>query len=191
MTVSEETPPDWYEDNLETCLSKLITANHILHRLKVLDGYGHVSVRSPDNDDTFFISHNVSPALVSSQSDLLEFHVKDGSPVDRDSKIGWSERYGHSEIYKRFPAVNCVIHSHSSDVLPFTVNSVPLKPLIHMAGFLGRCHSITPQPDSLQLPQVLNLTPSTRQRSPGLGYSNRLLIRPGLRAQLQEQPGKP
>ena len=145
MTVSEETPPDWYEDNLQTSLSKLVTANHILHSLKVLNGYGHVSVRSPDNDGTFFVSHNVSPALVSSRSDLLEFYVEDGSPVDKDRKIGWSERYGHSELYKRFPAVNSVIHSHSADVLPFTVSNVPLKPLIHMAGFLGEHRFLFPR----------------------------------------------
>ena len=142
--MSEETPPDWYEDNLETSLSKLITANHILHNLKISDSYSHISVRSPDNDDAFFISHNVSPALVSSRSDLLEFSVKDGSPVDKDSQIGWSERYGHSEIYKRFPAVNCVVHSRSADVLPYTVCNVPLKPLTHMAGFLGRCPFLFP-----------------------------------------------
>ena len=67
----------------------------------------------------------------------MEFRIEDGSPADTTLKIGWSERYIHSEIYKRFPAVNSVVHSHSSDVLPYTVADVTLRPMIHMAGFLG------------------------------------------------------
>lgn len=38
-----------YNSQLET----LILANHILHYHQVLDAYGHVSVRHPDNPDVF------------------------------------------------------------------------------------------------------------------------------------------
>lgn len=33
--------------------------------------------------------------------------------------------------------MNSVVHSHSEDVLPFAIAGVPLKPVYHMAGFLG------------------------------------------------------
>jgi ribulose-5-phosphate 4-epimerase/fuculose-1-phosphate aldolase len=33
--------------------------------------------------------------------------------------------------------VQCVIHSHAEDVLPYVVSGVPLRPVYHMAGFLG------------------------------------------------------
>lgn len=43
----------------------------------------------------------------------------------------------HSEIYKRFPTVNAIAHSHSTDVLPYCINAVPLRSSIHTTGFLG------------------------------------------------------
>lgn len=33
--------------------------------------------------------------------------------------------------------MQCVIHSHAEDVLPYVVSGVPLRPVYHMAGFLG------------------------------------------------------
>ena len=77
------------------------------------------------------------PALVSSHSDLIKYHVSDGSPVDPQSKKGYQERFIHSEIYKRFPEINSVIHSHSEAVLPYTMNGVAMKPTFHIAGFRG------------------------------------------------------
>jgi ribulose-5-phosphate 4-epimerase/fuculose-1-phosphate aldolase len=38
---------------------------------------------------------------------------------------------------KRYPDVNAVVHSHSEDVLPYTVISTAPEPMYHMAGFLG------------------------------------------------------
>jgi ribulose-5-phosphate 4-epimerase/fuculose-1-phosphate aldolase len=75
--------------------------------------------------------------MASAAADLVEFKIEDGAPVGPESGIRWPERYIQSEIYKRFAGINCVVHSHSSDVLSFTVSGVPLKPVIHMAGFWG------------------------------------------------------
>jgi hypothetical protein len=76
------------------------------------------------------------PALVASADDLMEFKIEDGEPKD-GKKIGLSERYIHSEIYKRFSDVNSVMHSHSADVFLYTVSEVPLKPVAQIVGFLG------------------------------------------------------
>jgi ribulose-5-phosphate 4-epimerase/fuculose-1-phosphate aldolase len=57
--------------------------------------------------------------------------------VDPKSKKGYQERFIHSEIYKRFPHVNSVVHSHSEAVLPYTMSGVPMRPTFHIAGFLG------------------------------------------------------
>jgi ribulose-5-phosphate 4-epimerase/fuculose-1-phosphate aldolase len=38
---------------------------------------------------------------------------------------------------KRYPDVNAVVHSHSEDVLPYTVINTEPEPVYHMAGFLG------------------------------------------------------
>ncbi|EKD19893.1 class II Aldolase and Adducin domain-containing protein [Drepanopeziza brunnea f. sp. 'multigermtubi' MB_m1] len=83
------------------------------------------------------MSGDKAPALVSSQADLIPYNVSDASPVDPKSKKGYQERFIHSEIYKRFPHVNSVVHSHSEAVLPYTMSGVPMRPTFHIAGFLG------------------------------------------------------
>jgi ribulose-5-phosphate 4-epimerase/fuculose-1-phosphate aldolase len=83
------------------------------------------------------MSADSAPALVSSPSDLVHYRVADSSPVEPGAKKGYQERFIHSEIYKRFPEVNSVVHSHSEAVLPYTMSGVPMKPAFHIAGFLG------------------------------------------------------
>jgi ribulose-5-phosphate 4-epimerase/fuculose-1-phosphate aldolase len=81
----------------------------------------------------------MAPGVVSSSEDLIEYYVADGSTVDPNAKKGYSERFIHGEMFKKFPAVNCVIHSHAEAVLPYVTSGVPLLPVFHMAGFLGGC----------------------------------------------------
>ena len=81
---------------------------------------------------------NTAPANVASHKDLVQYHVSDASPVDPNAPRGYVERYIHSEIYKRYPQVNGVIHSHAPETVPYGITSVPLRPCIHMAGFLGK-----------------------------------------------------
>lgn len=116
----------------------LITANHILHYNKVVDAYGHISFRDPSDASIFIMSGDKAPALVASPADLIQYWVKDSSPVDPKAKKGYQERFIHSEIYKRFSEINSVVHSHSETVLPYTMSGVPMKPAFHIAGFLGK-----------------------------------------------------
>jgi ribulose-5-phosphate 4-epimerase/fuculose-1-phosphate aldolase len=94
------------------------------------------------------MSGDRAPALVSSVHDLINYHVKDGSPVDPGSTKGYQERFIHSEIYKRFPDINSVIHSHSAAVLPYTMSGVEMKPVFHIAGFLGIRNTPSDQDDA-------------------------------------------
>jgi ribulose-5-phosphate 4-epimerase/fuculose-1-phosphate aldolase len=76
--------------------------------------------------------------MVSSPADLIHYNVSDSSPVDPHAQKGYSERFIHGEIFKRFGSVNCVIHSHAEEVLPYVVSmGVKLKAVYHMSGFLG------------------------------------------------------
>nr|POF15299.1 decarboxylase tropj [Quercus suber] len=119
-------------------LRTLITANHILHYHSVVDAFGHISVRNPQDPNTFFLSRSLAPALVSSREDLEEYRISDASPVvEKEGKKGYVERYIHSEIYKRYKGVNSVVHAHNEAVLPFSISSVPLQPVFHMAGVCG------------------------------------------------------
>ena len=125
------------ETALQLALRTLITASHICHHYGVLDAYGHISVRNPNNQSTFFLSQDLPPALISAADDLVEYYIENAEPVDPNAPKGYSERLIHSETMKKFAHVNSVVHSHSQDVLPFAISDVPLKSAIHMAGFLG------------------------------------------------------
>jgi hypothetical protein len=59
----------------------LITANHILHYHGIVDAYGHISIRHPQNPAIYLMSGYMAPALVSSSDDLIEYWVKDSEPV--------------------------------------------------------------------------------------------------------------
>ncbi|ORY55879.1 class II aldolase and Adducin N-terminal domain-containing protein [Pseudomassariella vexata] len=122
---------------LTTIYRKLITGSHILHYHNVLDAYGHLSCRHPFKPDLFIMSRESAPAIISSPADLVHYHISDASPVDPNSPKGFSERHIHSEIYKAYPSLQSVIHSHTDSVIPYTITGIPLRPCSHMAGFLG------------------------------------------------------
>jgi len=117
----------------------LISANHILHYHGLVDAFGHVSVRHPFNSTIYIIAayDPGAPALVSSRDDFIEYFTDGSRPVYDGQPRGYSERFIHGEIYARFPSVQCVVHSHSEAVIPFTAAGIPVKPVFHMAGFLG------------------------------------------------------
>ncbi|KAK4696938.1 hypothetical protein P7C71_g1043, partial [Lecanoromycetidae sp. Uapishka_2] len=123
--------------NTPSHIRDLITANHILHHHSIVDAYGHISLRNPSNPKTFYLSHSIAPALVDSRHDLVEYHVEDAMPVKSGVAEGYKERFIHSEILKRYPGVNAVVHSHAESVIPYGISGVPMKAVYHMGGFLG------------------------------------------------------
>lgn len=128
---------DWGEQDVTELKRKLITANHILHNQDIVDAYGHISVRHPQKRDVYIMSGYMAPALVKSSDDLIEYHVKDSSTVDPSAKKGYAERFIHGEIFRVYPEVNCVVHSHAEAVLPYVAADVRMMAVFHMAGFLG------------------------------------------------------
>jgi ribulose-5-phosphate 4-epimerase/fuculose-1-phosphate aldolase len=119
-----------------TRIADLVTANHILASLGIVDGFGHISVRSANNPNHYFISRSRAPALVTAD-DVMEIDLDD-NPIDARGRTSYLERFIHSEVYKARPDVISVVHSHSPSVIPFSVSQVPLRPVSHMAGFLVR-----------------------------------------------------
>lgn len=122
---------------LKQVFRDFINGCHILHYHRVLDAYGHLSVRHPHHKDRMFMSRYIAPATISSERDLVEYYIDTAEPVDPNSPKGYSERCIHSEVMKKYPEVNSVIHSHSEAVVPYTISGVPMQPCFHMAGFLG------------------------------------------------------
>jgi ribulose-5-phosphate 4-epimerase/fuculose-1-phosphate aldolase len=102
----------------------------------------------------------MAPGVVSSSADLIEYYISDGSTVDPKAKKGYSERFIHGELFKRFPDVNCVIHSHAEAVLPYVTSGVPLLPVFHMAGFLGELCCCDPEVESSRAKSIIRPNPS-------------------------------
>ena len=116
-----------------------VTANRILAQHGVLDAYGHVSVRHPEEPGHFLLSRSMAPELVTA-SDIMEFGL-DGRPVGRDLRKPHLETPIHSEIYRARPDVMAIVHSHAPPVIPFCASTVPLRPIYHMSSFLA---TVTP-----------------------------------------------
>ena len=113
----------------------LVAANRILVQQGVLDGYGHVSVRDNRRSDRFLMSRSLAPEMVTA-ADILEYDLE-GNAIDARGRESYQELFIHSAIYAARPDVQAVVHNHSPSVIPFGVSSVPLRPLYHMAAFLG------------------------------------------------------
>src|SRR5665213_474998 len=116
-------------------VEELVLANQILVDQGVIDAYGHVSVRDPQNPNHFLLARHI-PAIAVTAADIVEYDF-DANPVDGSDAIGYSERFIHSEIYRARPNVMAIVHTHAPDLIPFTTTATPLRPMYHMAGFLG------------------------------------------------------
>ena len=116
-------------------LRNLVIGNRILAHEGVVDAFGHISVRHPDNPERFLMSRSRSPELVSFD-DLMEFTL-DGEPVDARGRTAYSERYIHAAILEARPDVNSVVHNHAYEVIPFGVTGVRLRPMFHTAARMG------------------------------------------------------
>jgi ribulose-5-phosphate 4-epimerase/fuculose-1-phosphate aldolase len=120
---------------LDDTLRDLVLANRILAYEDVVDAYGHVSVRSPNDPGRYYISVSRSPELVT-REDIVECSL-DGRPVRSESRPLYIERFIHGAIYEARPEVMSVVHSHALEVLPFSISPTPLRPVLHSAGALG------------------------------------------------------
>ena len=59
----------------------MVIANRILAHEGVVDGFGHVRLRHPDNPERYLLSQSRSPELVT-LSDIMEFTLE-GEPIDQ------------------------------------------------------------------------------------------------------------
>jgi HCOMODA/2-hydroxy-3-carboxy-muconic semialdehyde decarboxylase len=116
-------------------IDDLVSANHILFKEGVVDGFGHVSVRDERAPERFLLSRSLAPGRVRAR-DILEFGL-DGEPLNARGRRPYLERFIHSEIYRARPDVVAVVHNHSPALIPFGITGTALRPVFHMSGFLG------------------------------------------------------
>jgi len=116
-------------------LRELVIANRILANEGVVDAFGHVSIRHPDNPERFVMSCSRSPGIVT-LDDLMEYTL-DSEPVQETELPMYAERYIHGAILERRPDINAVVHNHSHAVIPFGISGVPIRPVVHVGSTMG------------------------------------------------------
>ena len=122
--------------DIEQALRDLVVANRILANEDVVDAYGHVSLRHPDDPNRYFLSRSLSPEFVE-RSDIMEFDLQ-GNAQGGDTRQPYHERFIHGGVYEARPEVQAVVHAHAEAVLPFCIaDGTPLCPVIHSGSFMG------------------------------------------------------
>jgi ribulose-5-phosphate 4-epimerase/fuculose-1-phosphate aldolase len=119
----------------QEALEELVIANRVLANERIFDGYGHVSIRHPQDATCFVVSCARAPALVTAD-DLMIVGLA-GAPIQQDGRRMYSETPIHAAIYEARPDVNAVVHSHAYEVLPYAVSGTPLRPVVHVSGCIG------------------------------------------------------
>ncbi len=123
--------------DMDALREELVTANRILAANRVLDSFGHVSIRHPDHPDRFLMSRARAPEMVQ-PGDIMEFALT-GEPLGPDPAPGkpYSERFIHGAILEARPEIHSVVHNHSPSVIPFSVTDAPMRPIMHMCAPIG------------------------------------------------------
>ena len=119
----------------DECLRELVTANWILAHEGVVDEFGHVSVRHPDNPERFLLSRSRAPELIVVE-DLMEFTL-DGDAIDLRDRTPYGERVIHGAVYEARPEGNAVVHNHSYELIPFGSTDTPLRAGAHTCASIG------------------------------------------------------
>ena len=120
---------------LNESLEELVTANRILAEEGVVDSFGHISIRHPENPDRYLLSRSRAPECIE-VNDIMEFTLE-GEPVDPQGRSPYAERAIHGSVYESRPEINSVVHNHSPNVIPFGVTGTRLRPMLHMAAGMG------------------------------------------------------
>ena len=102
--------------DLDRIVRELVIANRILANEDVVDAYGHVSVRHPDDPGRYLLARSRAPELVE-RGDIVELTL-DGTPTRDETRALYLERFIHGAIYEARPDVLAVVHAHAEAVLP-------------------------------------------------------------------------
>src|SRR5260370_31180742 len=95
---------------IEDVRRDLVVANRILAREGILDAFGHVSVRHPQDSERFIMAWARAPELIE-DADLLEFGM-DGELRESTSRVPYLKRYIHAAAYVQRPDFMAVCHNH-------------------------------------------------------------------------------
>jgi ribulose-5-phosphate 4-epimerase/fuculose-1-phosphate aldolase len=120
---------------LDFIIEELVTANRILANEGIVDSFGHVSARHPDNPTHYLLSRARAPERIEGD-DIVEYTLE-GEAIDENAPAPYMERFIHGAIYEARPDVHAIVHNHSPSVIPFGVTGRKLKPFLHMCAHIG------------------------------------------------------
>jgi HCOMODA/2-hydroxy-3-carboxy-muconic semialdehyde decarboxylase len=120
---------------IDDLVADIVLAGRILSAEGVIDSFGHVSARHPD-DPGLFLMPRVRAAELVTAEDVLVFDL-DGAPRPATTHRVFAERVIHSCIYQARPDVMAVCHHHAPAMMPFCVTGVPLVPVFHLGATMG------------------------------------------------------
>ena len=113
--------------NLDTLIKDLVIANRILAKEDVVDAYGHVSVRNPDNPKHFFLSRSLAPELVETRRHRRA-RARRPAGARREARALSRALHPCGDLSRRGPDINAVVHAHAEDILPFGIaQATPLR----------------------------------------------------------------
>src|SRR3954447_20075773 len=85
-------------------IDDLVAASRILAQHGVLDAWGHVSMRDPNNPERYLMS-GARAAGLATAGDIMEFCIN-SDPVGQQGRRMFLERYIHGEAFRARPDVN-------------------------------------------------------------------------------------
>jgi len=121
--------------NILEARQELALGNQIVANEGIIDAFGHVSMRHPENPHRYLLSRSRAPELVT-PDDFIEYDLE-SQPL-RDPGVGqYSERVIHGEIYKARPDVNSVCHHHCPAFMPLLATGTDYMPIFHLGAVGG------------------------------------------------------
>ena len=122
-------------DPLTEARRELALANRMVANEGVIDAFGHVSMRHPNDPNRYLLSRSRAQELVTPE-DFIEYDL-DSRPI-REPGVGqYSERVIHGEIYKARPNVNSVCHQHEPAFMPLLATGSDYVPVFHLGAVGG------------------------------------------------------
>lgn len=109
-------------NNIEPVKEKMVLVCKVLQQQRLVDGYGHVTVRLPDNR---ILSTPLMPPGKVALRDLIILDMQ-GNKVEGPGEPN-GETPMHTSIYRARPDVQCILHYHPDELVAVSVAGVGVK----------------------------------------------------------------
>ncbi|MBP1155821.1 MULTISPECIES: class II aldolase/adducin family protein [unclassified Paenibacillus] len=129
---------------------RLVQSILMLERAEIIDFNGHCSVRIPGTEQ-ILINSGPSTRNDLSAEDIVTMDVNGTKLEGREAPP--MEYHIHTEIYKRRPDVQAVIHAHPRWSTFFSMTGTPLRPVFPQAALLGEIPTFD-RIDSINTPEL-------------------------------------